>query len=80
VATWALGALDAAVVVVSRDEAASAARAAVADLGRDELLRVVGCLADLATGLIPAQLARGKALPEVLETYRFVVVIRGDQP
>lgn len=77
VATWALDALAASCEAPARDAAAPAARAVVANLDRDELVRVVGCLAELWAWLFPGELARGRTAGEVIERYRFVVVMNG---
>ena len=70
VTAWAVGACNAVLVPgLAPEDAALAARGVLADRTPDELLRVAGCLAVLASVEIPRRVRRGQSVRTVLDGY-----------
>lgn len=79
VVTWSVDCLEAALADAgSPDRGGSAARAVVAGLGAEELLRVVGCLASLAVVSIPPRVRRGTPVGEQLVRFRLAAMWSDD--
>lgn len=75
VVIWSTDCFEAALAdAASPDRGASAARAVLAGLSAEELLRVAGCLASLAVVRMPPVVRRGTPVAEQLVRFRLAAM------